>query len=606
MPSKQLSNGVSQLTLGLYFDRGPLDIPMRGLIDGINFRIYNGKIGNLLIGWKRFSTNWKLAEQVLSIINFFPRNNSEKLVFLTTTDAYDYQSGSDTVLYLTPRYETGTASRAADVVTGVGTAFVANVKVGDYIHFGASGYRDPSGTWSQITEVTDNTHLKTADSGAVGGGAYTIRKIFTASKPDNNWDFDVFVHDTVSGNDQLVVTNGSDYVHSWDGVATQMVSQSAMAFKCKCVLAYKNMMLYANLTNQGGASKPMDLINSDVGTPFLAGATGTGLSEQFVVHDGQDEILALRKLGDMAVCYGERHCVPAQFVGDPLVFIFREAAIDIGPTSQRGIADYGDYHEFLGLDTMYSFDGATLKDINNHVAREMIRTQDPSRKRNIFAHFVEERGEVYFVIPRVDDTGVGDEVTQGDTTWTEHYLETVPDGVGTPFSRREFPFSATGYYKATSSFKWDTIGLTWEEATIAWADQAGATNAPITLAGDDDGYIYIVNTVQQGNGADLNSYVRTGRRQLQANGRGRPLLRRVYPFLSAGMGDLRVTPYMGEHANGSVSSKGDFTLDGTQPEGGHFVSPFKRGRTLELEVGSDSGPWEISGYDIDVTNGGMR
>src|SRR6185369_2316050 len=332
---------------------------------------------------------------------------------------------------------------------------------------------------------------ETIGSGAVAGGNYTIRKIFHATKT-NNWDYDVFVRDGVSGNDQLVITNGVDFPCSYDGTATQITIQSAMAFKCKRVLAFKNMMLYANITNQGGVSKPMDMINSNTGNPFQAGAASTGLASQFVVHDGQDEIEALRKLGDMAVICSERHCVAAQFVGSPLIFIFREAAIDVGPISPYAIADFGDYHEFLGLDTFYSFDGVTLKQVNNHIGREAINRLDPVRKRNAFAHFNEEHAEVYWSVPRTTDTGSGTSTTQNAQSWTEHYLEQVPNapGIGTPFSQRDFPFSCTGYYRNTASLQWNTIGLNWNQALIQWSTQATAAQFPITLGVDDSGFVY--------------------------------------------------------------------------------------------------------------------
>jgi hypothetical protein len=605
--AKFKSSAVMGLGLGLYFDRTPLMIPAHGLQDGDNFRISNGKVGNLLIGWTRFSTNWKLMEQGLSIINFTPRNFAEALVFLTTSDAYKYNTGPDTVSYLTPRYETGTASRAGTTVTGVGTAFLANVAAGDKIHFGASAYVDPTGSWDTVASITDNTHLETVGSGVVAGGAYTIRKLFHASKT-NNWDYDIFVRDGVSGNDQLIITNGVDFPCSWDGNANQFTIQSTMAFKCKRVLAFKNMMLYGNLTNQAGTSKPMDMINSNTGNPFQAGASSTGLASQFVVHDGQDEILAMRKLGDMAVLYSERHCVAAQFVGSPLVFTFREAAIDVGPISAYVVADFGDYHEFLGLDTMYSFDGVSLKAINNHVGREMISRIDPVRKRNAFAHFNEERGEVYWSVPRTTDAGAGSSTAENAKTWTEHYLEQIPNapGIGTPFSQRDFPFSCTGYFRNTSSLQWNTIGLNWNAAVIQWSSQSAAAQFPISLGADDSGYVYVLNTVQTGNGSNLNSYIKTGRRPTEKDGRGRAVLRRVYPYLSDGMGDLTVSLFMGEHAMGNMNAKGSFTLLGTQPDGGHFVSPFRRGRYMELQFGSPGTAWEIAGYDTDLTEGGMR
>jgi hypothetical protein len=465
--------------------------------------------------------------------------------------------------------------------------------------------------WFTVLQVNTDLSLTLVSTAGniVATSPYTIRRLFHASKT-NSWDYDVFVRDSVSTHDQLVVTNGVDFVCSWDGNATAMTIQSAMAFKCKHVLAYKNMMLYANLTNQAGTSKPIDMINSAVGSPFLAGATGVGLSEQFTVHDGQDEIIALRKLGDMAVSYGERHCVPAQFVGDPLVFVFREAAIDVGPISPYAIADFGDYHEFLGTDTSYSFDGVTLRDVNNHVGREMIRTIDPVRKKSTFLHFNEERGEVYWCVPRASDVGSGSVANQAQYTWTEHYLEEIPTNIpniGTPFSQRQFPFACGGYYRNTTQQVWNTDTLTWAASPTQWNDQSGAAQFPIVLAGDDSGFIYVLNTVQTGNGANLNSFVRSARRATQSDGRGRGLLRRVYVYLAAGMSEFVVTVYGGDTPHGSVTAIVSQSMNTAQPAESLFLSIMRAMRYYEFEFGApNGGAWEISGWDPDLSPGGMR
>ena len=109
-----------------------------------------------------------------------------------------------------------------------------------------------------------------------------------------------------------------------------------------------------------------------------------GISEQFRALDGTDPIIALHRLGENLVIYSENTVALAQFVGDPEVFVFRKATTGVGPLGPKAVAIFADYHEFVGNDSMYRFDGSTSMRVNRHVWREILRTQDPARAFRIY------------------------------------------------------------------------------------------------------------------------------------------------------------------------------------------------------------------------------
>lgn len=452
--------------MGLYLDRPAIDLDPRALADGYNFRVKNGKLNNLNLGWVKFSTDWILNGPSTFIDNFFPRDTDEQLIFGSDRDIYRYDATTDEVFFITPVYITGTASSAVDTVTGVGTLWVANVKVGDEIAFGTNSENDPTATWFPIVGVTDNTHLNIPGVGAHGSANYTIRKVFSGTL-DDVWSFDTFVQDAVSGDDLWLATNGIEFVISWDGVASFVTLHPELGFTCKVLTTFSNMMMYQNLT-QGGIFLPTSIINSDVSKPL---DVVSGLSEQFRIHDGTDEILNSIPLGDNLVFYSERHIVMAQFVGDPLVFLFRSAISGIGAVSYNGIADFGDFHEFIASDASYAFDGVSVREINSQVWREVIRTSDPLRKRHIFAHFDEESGDLIWSIPGTTDPGVGDLLAPPVSAYVEHYLEDAGADLDTPFSKRAFPFTATGYYEQSEGLTWADVVGTFADFTFSWNDQ---------------------------------------------------------------------------------------------------------------------------------------
>jgi hypothetical protein len=605
---------------GLYLDRPRLDIAPEALADGMNFRIINKKINNFNLGRRKFA-NWTLDGKVTGVDNFFPRGLDEHLMFLTPKDIFRYNATVDKPVILTPRYETGTVAvtNGSPVITGTGTAWSTNAKEGDLILIGATGktFLDDTGLsgtgWVEVLSVDSDTQITLTTSPAwatSSGQAYTLRQTFTESD-FASWDFDTFVNDGDSGDDLWFATNGVDDVVTWNGEADQVTVHPELGFTCETLATYSNMMIYGAITETSdGSYFPTSMINSEPGFPLHAGDNVTdplSIAGQFQVHSGTDAISNLIPLGDNLVIYCEAHIVLAQFVGGDTVFIFRAAISDLGPISRDAIADFGDYHEFIGSDTQYTFDGVSVDETNSQVMRAVLLSMDPLRMDEAFGHFDESNGDLLWAIPLTTDAGVGTVGTPVETAYVEHYLEDIPNGIDTPFSKRSFKFTATGFYERSEGALWQDAALTWSNVNFAWNDQFNQLAAPLNIGGDENGQLWIFAQDQQDDGAGLPSFVRFGRRAT-GSGRERNLIRRVYPFASnISSHTLKVNIYVSDHAAGDATLATSLDFDETLVEGGHFVSPFKRGRYFEVEFASPTGTsWELSGYDVDVTNGGKR
>lgn len=608
------STAVVQPNYGLYYDRPEINIPQKGLSDGMNFRIKNGVISTLNLGWEKLSTLWTLDGPVSLIISFIPRNDVEHLIFVTLKTIYKYDVATDDAIKLNNIYATGTASGTIGTaaITGVGTLWLANVKAGDKITFGTAVGRSAKLVWYEVLNVVDNTHLNLTTnllSGVGGGSAYTVSKVFQGTKRDQ-WDWDIFTQDGTSGDDLAFFTNGVDVPITWNGTATEVVMHPELGFVCESLTAFSNMMIYGAVTI-GGNSFPTSIINSDIGLPLHAGSTGTGVSDQFIAHDGSDKVVVMLPLADNLVIYSERTLTVVQFIGDPLVFAFRQAAHGYGTVGRGALADFGDHHEFVNIDAQYGFDGVGLREINSHIFREAIRRGDPGRRQFTLSHFDEQNGDLIWSIPGTTDAASPNAAVvsadrQANYAISEHYLEDVPQGVETPFSQRQFPFTATGYYERKTGLTWADISATWVSFNFSWNDQFFQLAFPFNLAGDDAGIIWKFATVQQGNGVALASFVRTGRWPL-GSGRERGLMRRVYPFAEKTNMTLGVQIWMADHASGPLTSKGTYNFNTTLTEGGHFVSPFRRGRYVSVQFSDAVGTgFVLDGWDYDMNRGGMR
>ena len=477
--------------------------------------------------------------------------------------------------------------------------------------FGSNSEVDPDATgnggWYEILTVDSAVQVTlTANyTGTGGAGNYTGRLVFTGAISDY-WRTETFFDAQPDDEDLWFATNGVDTMVKWNGTDAQVTSLTGLTFVAKELHQFKNMMIYGNITENAGEVKPTTIKNSDVTKPEEMAA---GLAGEFVVHDGDDGIEGLVTLGDNLVVYGNRSAVLTQFVGDPLVFIFRVSSANVGPLSGRLVADFGDFHEFIGPDDHYTFDGVTLQRNKSHVWRQVLRERDPNRIALAFSHFDEENGDLLWVLPLVADANTGSQETPR-TAFSEHYLEDVGPRDPTPYTKRDCPFTASGFFERQTTLTWDQLTETWETVDFAWNDSFFSAAFPFNLFGDESGKVFTLNTASTADSAALVSFARFGRIAL-GDGRQRNLLARIYPFAVQFAGasgyKLDVTVHLSDHASGPTTPTGPFLFD-VRLTGDHFVSVFRRGRFMEVEYGT-AGPshlWELEGYDIDLRPGGRR
>lgn len=603
-----LKNPILTPNLGVYYDRPPLAIPRGGLKDCLNIRIKEGKIVRDNMGYGPFPNEdnaIELPDPVTGIDTFFPRAGGQFLIFLTTKDAYEYDEANEAALLLTPIYNTGTVdvTNGDATVTGNGTSWDANVKAGDRIHIGASTQRDAADTWYTVDSVTSDTELELTEVYAGANDTtvdYVIRQTFTGDL-FNYWDTETFPDaENVSGTDgdRWYATNGVDSVIAWDGSADTVYLLTDLD-SCKSLVRYKNMLLYINITVSSEA-RPFSIRNSAIANP--ENVTTLEASE-FVIHDGVDALLVGVPLGDNVVFYGSRSITLGQFVGGDLQFIFRTAVAGIGTLAGRGVADYGDYHHFIGSDAQYEFNGITVTEVGEHVFRDVIRRHSPNRSDLIQAHFDEENGEVLWIMPI--NTDADSENGPPERAFVQHYLELVSERDPTPVTVREIPATATGFFSRETTLTFDQITDSWGDQNYRWNDQFFQAAYPFNLFGTNDGKIMILNNQDSKDGADITSFARFGRMPLGSI-KQKGTIMRLYPFLERLVGNVTINLYMTDAPAGTAILNGTYTYDmsGTK----YFVSPRRTGRYMELEIRNvgAGAPWQLQGYDLDVQSAGER
>lgn len=604
MPNGSRTSAILNPNLGLWLNTSALAVPDGALLAGHNFRVQNGALSNLNLGWDRFST-FTLNGPVTLIDAHFDRDSTQKMVFGTPTDLYRYDAAVDAVFFITPSYSVGTvdvsSADPAVVTTNTGTPNwqTTDIKPNDEIAFGDAAENEPGATWYVIATVdTENqlTLTTTVVGAPLTAQAYTIRRLFTGSL-DTPWETALFLHEAVADEDLMFFTNGVDDIVHWNGT-DDFVENAGFDFLAFHITVFKNMLIVMAVT-EAGEFFPTRIRNSDVGDPL---DFTNGLASAFTAHEGSDEVVSGLPLGDSLVAYSERHIVLMDFVGDPFVFVLRTGVPNLGPVTGRLVGDFGDAHSFLGPDAHYSFDGVTIEETGGQVWRDALRQRDPTRFQRAFSHFDEENGDLIWALPLLTDV-----VTDGGPlrAFSEHYLEETRTNI-TPISSRDFPFTSSGFFERQTSLTFDKITETFEETTFRWNEIFFSAAFPFNLVGNLAGEIYTVSTSQKADGVPLESFVRFGRRPT-GDGVVRDLVARVYPFAGEfAAGDLAVRLRVFDSADGPLQFVDEKLFDTSLTEGAHFTSHFRAGRFFEVEFGTAEDPWRLSGFDRETRPGGRR
>lgn len=607
---------VTSPNLGLYLGIPPASLPSRGLSACLNVRIKQGRIVHDNLGWTGFpvgGTQINLDSKPVMLIDDFPlRTGVVKSIFANTTDLFEYDASTETVAYLTPRQETGTVSvtNGSTTVTGTGTTWTTDLKTGDFIHVGATGQTDPTATWYEIASITSDTELELTEAYNETTAAtqdYTARVVRTGGATDTviSERFYNAVDLTVGADgDRWYMTNGVDPILAWDGTSDQAYFPDLGDIDSAIYIRrYSNVMMFISPL-VSGELRGYSVRTSAIGEPENV---VTKEASEFVVHDGADRLLAAEPLGELMTLYAEKSITMAQFVGPPLMFVFRSAASGDGPVSSKAITTFPDVHYFVSRDTQYLFDGARAAATNNHVWRDIMRRTTPARYAMLKSYKDEENGDVLWSVPLTTD----DDPVDGfpDRAYAHHYLEPVGENAD-PFTFRELPFSAFGPFVRSDALTWDELSDSWDEYNFRWNDKFFFAQYPQTLAGDENGEIYVLNERNSKNGVAMDSYARFGRRALGDVETARSL-RRVYPFveqLQDPDATLNVRIYGSDSPDGRATLLADQLIYLALPDSRRFTNPRKAARYIEVEIGraATTGYWALYGYDLDAVQGASR
>lgn len=638
-------NSVQAPVLGLYLDRPESRIPEGGFASMTNARVRNGRLTNANIGWAAFpddegATALDLDSlPVMLVAQWRDSAGTQYLIFANTRDLWLWDNSAKIARYITPSNNTGTiaVTNGSKTVTGTGTNFVTDgVKQGDLLSVGSAAENDPAATWVEVDGVDTDTQITLTSNYAgstVSGAAFTIRKLRTGAVQDI-WFWDTF-HD-VGGNgvDKFYVTNGKEPVAAWapgDVFATGLgkLQGDTLDFTCKWLRAWQNAMVYGNVDEDlGGGVRQLKPFSVRISTPGDPETVTGGASTSLQITDGPEPLIAAEPLGDALAIYSlhseEAEVAVLRRTEAPISYDTTHVPTGSGPISGRAIVSFGTLHQFLSKDGLIQFDGTSAELVEEHVFGPVSKNIITQRASATFAHIDENNGENIWGLPEfADSAGVllqedGDNLLQEDgddlllevTTeaatfgLTVHYREEVPrKSLFTaqspqPVSARDLLWTSMGYWERENNV---TMPSGYQPENQAFY----STGYRLTLAGAEDGTVYILNAADTANGTALNCSARTGRFAI-GEGRWQVWIRRLYLFLAQNIGSITVNFYGADTSDGPLSAKAAVGYDQLTmtPE---FLNARFLTRFLSWELVSDDGVrFDLAGWDQDLVRGGRR
>jgi hypothetical protein len=521
---------------GLRFDESPDLISSLELSDGQNF-FYEDGLLKKRYGYEQMGDNLPLSGAIMGIDQFYKFSGSNYLIALTTLDAYQWNTSTDEWDYLTEHTSIDDCETNWTAKANVATALDGtNIKEGTYsvkitpaadFTTGILAYHDSAIgdisdynyvrfwikssialTAGQLQFLIDDTAacaspLRTLDLPALVANTWTealldmrvagstsdltsiasiglqaaedfgacniyiddvrVFKCFTGTTSD------FFSYDYIRKNTETdlwwVCSNGVDNIKKYDGTTFQDLGGSPPL--AKYVIQFKTY-LHALRTKESGSSyyqrdrwpDTADPENWTTGNANYKDLTGSDFISGAALFDD-----------DHLIVFKERSILIVYPTGDSEIFEYDGTVKGRGCSAGRTVSVIGKDIAYLGWDDVYLFNGISSDSISKSIRKELFARMIPSEMTNCFGLLIEEQKEYWLCTTPL--------------VWSYNY------DIGRWFKHSLYnTMTAFGYYYLESAVK---IGdLTDLIRNLNWriGDRTILSEAPVTLLGDEDGYIY--------------------------------------------------------------------------------------------------------------------
>jgi hypothetical protein len=222
-----------------------------------------------------------------------------------------------------------------------------------------------------------------------------------------------------------------------------------------------------------------------------ATATASGAGAGFVDATTDEAIISAEFIKDRLIVYFEKSTWELVYTGNQLLpFYWQKINTELGSDSTFSIVPFDKEVLAIGNVGVHSCNGANVQRIDEKIPNEIFQlNEQPSaavRVTGIRDYYVET---VYWAYP--DDTA---------NRYPNQVL--VYNYRNGAWAKNDDVITAMGYFDSQTSTTWlSSYPTTWQEANFIWNSGSNDTNFRQVIAGNQQGYVFIVNSERSTNAA---------------------------------------------------------------------------------------------------------
>lgn len=269
---------------------------------------------------------------------------------------------------------------------------------------------------------------------------------------------------------------------------------------CRLIVSFKNRLLLLNTIEQATAGPTNTAyVNrcrySHNGSPFAnnawlepnntnAGSTADGAG--FLDAPTEEQIISAEFIKDRLIVYFERSTWELAYTGNALLpFVWQKLNTELGSESQNSTVPFDREVLTIGNTGVHACNGSNVVRIDNKIPDQIFEIVDKNlgvqRVAGIRDYFVEM---VYWCFPSIEQNSAN--------VYPEKVL--VYNYKNGAWAFNDESITAFGYFEQQLGTTWTSTTLSWEDANMAWASGTVQAQFRQVIAGNQEGFIFIVDS----------------------------------------------------------------------------------------------------------------
>lgn len=271
-------------------------------------------------------------------------------------------------------------------------------------------------------------------------------------------------------------------------------------FSAQILLVFKNRLIALNTWEGPAGGPPLNYRNrcrySQIGSPLDVNAFRQDMSYKTNSIDAAttESIISAEFLKDRLIVYFERSTWELVYIGNQAQpFTWQKINTELGAESPFSTVSFDKVVLGISAQGIHACSGGNVERIDTVIPDEIFKIHNgedgPFRVYGIRDYFSET---VYWTLPSTDATATSPYPTK---VLVYNYRNNT-------WAFNDDSITAFGYYNPVSGITWDSTTVTWDD-DVSWDSGALQSEFRHVVAGNQEGYTFIIDLQQQVNAAVL-------------------------------------------------------------------------------------------------------